>query len=152
MEEPKETNESRELNWVERRGRRKRLLHAETPELWNRIRGAIQDACATFNRLYAPDVGHNKVFCDLANGHRLRIHRILPPITSFDHPKNTEAIVTFDEAGRTVTVTFESGSHTFYIDIENESVFIAQDRAGTNKLTPDEISQRALEVILFPTS
>ena len=138
-------------NWVERRLERQRLLHAQAPELWNQIRAAIQDACESFNGLYAADADH-KVFCELENGHRLRIHRTLPPAASFEQPKHLEALVHFHKADHTVSITFESGAHTFYIDADHESaVFIGADRTpDASKLTPDQVSQRVLEAILFP--
>jgi hypothetical protein len=149
MDDPKEAGNPQHLNWVERRAQGQRLLHARAPEMWNRIRGAIQDACESFNRIYAP----KKVSCDLENGQRVRIHRTLPPVNSFEQPEQIEAVVIFAKADHAVSVTFQSGSKTFFMDTDSEMVFIGADRAAeTKKLTPDEISQVILEPILFPKS
>jgi hypothetical protein len=142
------------LNWVERRFQRQRLLHTEAPELWNQIRGAIQDNCESFNRIYAVALGAGQqVFCNLENGQRIRIHRTVPATSSFEQPKRLETLVYFREADHTISITSESGSRAFYMDadIRGMSVFISANRSGESGwLSPDQIAERVLEGILFP--
>jgi hypothetical protein len=58
-------------NWVERRSKVERAVGEQADRVWNDIRAAIQDACASFERLY-PD---QPIEVFLENGHRVRVSR-----------------------------------------------------------------------------
>jgi hypothetical protein len=122
-------------NWVERRHRREAALAGGSIDLWNEIRGAIQNACDSFK------VHYGDVDCKLENGKRILVSR--------SAPKRAQVVVAFQEApAPRVSVAFETKTESYPFSVDdNELVFI---KHNTNRLTADQLSERILEHLLFP--
>jgi hypothetical protein len=141
-ESPMSPEDFDRLNWVERRALIAATLERETPALWDKIRAALQDACASFKKHY--ERAANGLQCELENGLRVLI-------TRHDGVNDRERIVVaFDESRRTVDVTTNTGRMFFKIDCDRKGVFIHayQDRNAT--YSPDELSRNILESFFFP--
>ena len=132
------------LNWVERRAQREALLSSQSPELWTQVRAALQDACESFNKNY-----DKKVTCKPENGTSLRLVHVLRAdrITS-SQDSSFEVLVEFDPKTPAIKATYQAGTtKTFAISADQESVFPLD---GKERKTIDQLSERILEIILFP--
>jgi hypothetical protein len=136
------------MNWVERRATRERNLDTGAPKVWDEVRGAIQDACESFNQHYPQPNRDNSAECKLENGRRVRVRRIiLADMTTVYHPQDLQVIVMFEKDVPSITATFPAGSLIFYFEADEEGAFVA---VAGKRLTPDEISEKILGPVLFP--
>jgi hypothetical protein len=65
------------MNWIEKKYAHEKMLADGAPELWNKLRSAIQDACDSYNQHYAASMPNRRVKCEQENGKRLRIQKQL---------------------------------------------------------------------------
>ena len=139
-------------NWVERRKARKLALAAKAGSVWNEIRAAIQDACQSYNAWIGTSV-NTTVVCALENGKRVRISKdvrqVLSPTSWRD--ENITVVVEFS-AGDSPSISVAGDgpvqSVNFKIDSDEERAFI---KIGGEVVSPDQISERILNPLLFPT-
>lgn len=134
------------MNWVERRAHGERLIEAEAPALWNSIRAAIQDACASFQQCYPARA--DTIECALENGNRILITRK----TQHRHdpqPQREDILVEYKKASGLIEVTDEeqSAKHRFRIAWDDGGVFIQRNH---ERVDADTVSRDILEPLLFP--
>lgn len=141
-------DDSQPSNWVDRRGHREQLLKDHSGDYWHRLRGAIQDACASFEKLYP----HPHAICTLENGGRIRISRELPidPMTR-TAARTLYVLVSYRSDDRTIVVANAAGAQHWLMDLDANFEFFLLDRQRKiNVVEPDEFSEMVLQPILFP--
>ena len=135
-------------NWVERRAHREQLLHTHGGEMWQGVRAAVQDACESFNAHY-PSIPNYAVKCKLENGYRIVVSRFIPldRVTNFQD-RTLHVTIGYNSQESAITVAYDEprGSRTFRITSDDQGVFILD---GKTRITPDEISEKALEALFF---
>jgi hypothetical protein len=125
-------------NWVERRWQREQQLETQAPELWNQVRGAIQDACASFKQRYRDGP---TVECTLENGTRIRI-------VVKRGRQMSEAVVSYDNDLRFIDVAGAGHKKRYVIDVGDEGTHIKH--VGMHfVVTPDALSDQVLRPLLF---
>jgi hypothetical protein len=138
--------EATPLNWVERRANREKLLAAQSGEVWQSVRAAVQDACESFNRRYTREA-RERADCKLENGTRIRIVRELstdPRVAPIPH----NLTVQFDGVACTITVTRQNQvSSPLKVSADDHAVFLLH---GHDRITADEASEVILKPLLFP--
>jgi hypothetical protein len=129
-------------NWVERRAAIERTRREQAPALWNAVRGALQDACDSFNALYGAEAG--KVTCELENGQRVRVTRVVRvPGTAHGTPR--QVLVTYHADDYTIAATSRVKAQ---IQADADGVYLEWQRA---RIEPDALCQTLLEPVLFET-
>ena len=120
----------------------------QAPEAWNSIRGAVQDACESYNAHYSSDV-NTTVKCKLENGHRIVVSRFMPAnrVTTFQD-RNPQIVIEYDSQSTTVTVAYDqpAGSQTFRISADDQGVFIVDSKS---RITADRLSEKVLKDLFF---
>jgi len=140
--------EEKSLNWVDRRAIREGNLDVGAPKVWDQVQRALQDACDSFNEHYPQANRENAADCKLESGHGRRVRRIISAdLKAYHHAQELEVLVTFDEAPPSINATFAEGVLTFRIEADEESAFAT---LANKRMTPDEISEKILERVLFP--
>lgn len=130
-------------NWVERKAKRASLLDEKATHIWDEVRSALIDACNSHREYYQ---GNAEAVPQ--NGHRVRITRTHPadPMTAAP-PVQLDVLVVFDEQKRLITATSAAQKACkFSIDVDDDGAFLA---AGESRVTPDEVSERILQNVLF---
>lgn len=136
------------LNWVQRRAMRQRILDSGATKVWDAVREAIEDACDTFNEHYPQPNQDSRAVCRLENGSRIKVSRtILADMVTRFRPEQFEVLIRFEKNGPAIEAVSGEAKSTFKIDSDEESAFAV---LGGKRITPDEISEKLLEPVLFP--
>lgn len=137
-------------NWVEYRAQCDLMLTSGAGTVWDEVRAALQDACASYNEHYSPQPGIAEVTSKLENGRRMLISRKVY-VTEAGRSQEVvcKLLVEFDELHYSVTYTRENPDATgqLRIDADKASAFIRD--ANGQRSSPDEASRFLLEPILF---
>lgn len=142
-----------ELNWVEKRKARETALEKGAPELWNRLRSAIQDACASYNEQYAaaPGSEDKRVTCQLENGKRVLVKKLIRTVHSASsfRDDNLSVIVSFETRPPVITVAGDPPVHatTYAISSSEDTAFIGSIESQRDV---DDVCRAILEPVFFP--
>jgi hypothetical protein len=130
-------------NFVERRAVREAILKQHADDVWQDVRGTIQDCCNSFRQHFSKDLEDK-----LENGLRLRLTRTFRPRDVSPPEETRRILIAFNKSIPCIEVTVDD--HTtkqFPIDADGQHAFIT-DR-GKQEITPDEFAERALNSPLF---
>jgi len=119
------------LNWVERKAKRETMLREHRDEFWNEVCVVLQDCCDSFKKHYSEDLD-----CQLESNRRVLVTR---------RTTLRSVLIALDRRCIEVTI-YQQPTQTFDLDADENGVFI---RSRSGRITPDELSQLALESILF---
>ena len=139
------------MNWVERRLVRENALNTGGPEIWNKLRSSMQDACETYNN-HCSHAPNRQVKYELENCKRFRVKKTIRTIHSSSSHRDDcfFVIASFESAPPHIDVTGEGPVQSSAIPIcsNEETVFFGSLEKPTDV---EEISRRILEPLLFPT-
>lgn len=139
------------MNWVEKKSACERALADGAPDLWNKIRSAIQDSCESYNTLYG-SVMENRATCELENGKRVRIEKQIRTINSPSSHRDDvmRIVVAFHADPPRVSVAGDGPvkSRDYPISSNETTAFIG---SVERPFEPDELSKQIMEPLLFPT-
>jgi hypothetical protein len=137
------------MNWVEKKVRRESVLKEGAPELWNKAKTALENACLSYNQHYVTEGGRKVGW--LSEDSKVTITK--------DVRLQVSSTIRRDEA-ISVVVSFETGppaikvggvgpvkSTAFPILSDEETAFIGMER----EFDIEEVSKRILEPLFFPT-
>ena len=129
-------------NWVDQRSRRDKALADGVPNVWARIRSAIQNACDSYNKHYSKNESRPAVTCELDNGKRvvIRIRRRYP-----DRETSEELIV--ELKGDMIDCVADARQKPIRFESDEHGAFIKG--SDGQKLSADEVSRLILEPFLF---
>lgn len=140
-------------NFVERRKAREVALENGAPALWNQLRAAIQDACASYNTHYAatPGAAARAVTCKLENGKRVLVEKLIRTVHSASSFRDDKCslIVSFESQPPVITVAGDAPvkAASFFISSGEDTAFIGSiDRPRE----VDDICRAILEPLFFP--
>lgn len=143
-----------DLNFVQKRIARETALEKGAPELWNRLRSAIQDACESYNTHYAAAAGAREraVICKLENGKRISVEKQIRTVHSASsHREDTiSLIVSFEGRPPVITVAGDSPvtGATYPISSNEDTAFIG---STDRQRDLDDLCRAILEPLLFPS-
>jgi hypothetical protein len=131
-------------NWVERKKQASQQLSSRSESLWHEVKAAIEDASRSFNELYSKELDR-KSSIEPTNDHRVRIS-----VQGGGLPRTRTVDVEFDRDDKTLKANSHENREitTFMMTADFESAFIIQEDSD-ERISPDEISRRILEPILF---
>lgn len=126
-------------NWIKRRAAQEQTVASGAPVFWNAVCSALWDACDTYRQEYGTDV---ELIPE--NGSRLLIVKTAP-----EHYVKATITVVFKADRREIEVTRTEDTLTFQVAADETSAF-ALERPDGPKLSPDDVSRKILEPVLFP--
>jgi hypothetical protein len=129
------------MNWVEKRARTEAMLDNGAPAIWDQVRSAIQDACASFTQYYEANFPQSSLTCELENGKRVKVSRVI------DHGR-LQRIVAFDEQEPSIKVSSDKSTSTYKIEADEQAAYVTHQGS---RIDADELSKLVLEPLLFPT-
>jgi len=130
------------MNWVERRAAREAALKKHSADVWHSIRSALQDACGSFRKHYADEgILEDK----LENGNRLHISLRLErnPAKGRYQEARKDVLISFNEDKAIIEYITDESTRTVEISSDETSAFLKE------QISPDELSRRILEPVLF---
>lgn len=136
----------REPNWVDRRAKRHALLIGQSGQVWEKIRGAIRDACDSFNENYPTFDGEPPVRCNLEDGKRVSILHSNIPLPDSAGLTSCSLLVVYDPNSHTIVSPGDGGRQ---IDISADEDHGYPMYAG-KEISIDEPSKILVETVLFP--
>jgi hypothetical protein len=126
-------------NWVKRRASQERTVASSAPVFWSGVFCALRDACDSCREHYGTDVEPIQ-----ENGSRILIVKT----AAAGYVKATVTVV-FKADRPEIEVTRTEDTLTFQVTADETSAF-ALERPGGPKLSPDDVSRKILEPVLFP--
>jgi hypothetical protein len=127
-------------NWVEHRYAIESSLERNSPQLWQDVRSALQNACESFVARYGNSKGV-EINVKPENGRRLRITLFT---TRGEVPRFV--VVSFDPKVNEISwVNDDTGA--IKISADQNGAFLADENG--KHVTPDELSRQILEPFLF---
>ena len=140
-------------NWVERKKARQAALISGASTIWNDVRAAIQDACASYNAWQAGSSVSKTVVCALENGKRIRLSKELREVLSNTtyHDQTITVVIEFHmDAKPWISVAGDGPVATakFVIDADEKEAFI---KINNEISSGDQVSEKILSPLLFPT-
>jgi hypothetical protein len=126
-------------NWVKRRAAKERMIASSAPVFWSAVSSALRDSCDAYRENYATDV-----VLTPENGSRIVIVK-----TAAEGYITETVTVVFKMDRREIEVTRAEGTFTFQV-IADEATAFAVERSDGPRLSPDHVSQKILEPVLFP--
>ena len=115
-------------------------------EIWDGVKAATLSACESFNEHYAKSEG-DRVKWAAENNHRLVIKRSIP-VTASTQSRYLEVCLEYSFSSHKITATKSQGGQAYLIDADESGTFLQAE----SRMSPDAISQRILEFMLFPAS
>ncbi len=136
-----------QLNWIERRALREKILRDHANDVWQDARSAVQNCCESFRTHYGVSIA--KLEDKLENGLRIRLSLTFQVVeASFQSEVKRIILVAFDASVPCIFVTADDKpARQFRIDADENEAFITE--GDNQRITTDEFSKKALETSLF---
>ena len=126
-------------NWVKRRASQERTVASSAPVFWSAVYSALRDACDAYREHYGTDV---ELIPE--NGSRVLIVK-----TAAAGYVKARVTVVFNADRLEIEVARAEDTLTFQVAADETSAF-ALERPDGPKLSPDDVSRKILEPVLFP--
>jgi hypothetical protein len=126
-------------NWVTRRASQEQNVASSAPVFWSAVSSALRDACDAYRKHYETGV---ELIPE--NGSRILIVKA----SAEGYTKETITVV-FKADRHEIEVTRREDTLSFQVTADETSAF-ALERPDGPKLSPDDVSRKILEPVLFP--
>jgi len=138
------------MNWIDEKFSSEESLKDQAPQLWQQVRSAIQDSCASYNLRYekSPETNAN---CTIENGKRVRVQKKIRKVQGPGYLDDLTVLVAeFKDNPPRISVTGDDPVKTLELEIVASPLGVVIAPA-INPTSPDAFAKLALESLLFPT-